>query len=139
MKNVIKKSAPFLLGIAIVGVVAFTANAQDKPKGKPWPADAAAAKVKMPATADAKAGKALWEQHCKKCHGATGKGDGNMAAKLPVSCGDFTSAETAKETDGGLFWKINEGRKESKMPSYKEKLTDSEKWNVVAYMRTFKK
>ena len=134
--NVIKKSAPFLIGIAISGFVVH-ANAQDKPKGKPWPVDAAAAKIKMPATTDAKAGKDLWDQHCKKCHGATGKGDGAMSKKLEIAVGDFTSGELSKKTDGGLFWKIAEGRKP--MPSYKAKLSDSERWNLVAYMRTFKK
>jgi len=76
----------------------------------------------------------LYNQHCKSCHGAKGKGDGTKAEKIDISCGDFTSAETAKKTDGELFWKTTEGRKP--MPSYKEKLSDSERWKVISYIRS---
>ena len=112
-----------------------TAFAQ-KPAGKPWNAPDAAVKVKNTSKGDdaVKEGKDLYNQHCKSCHGAKGKGDGTKAEKIDISCGDFTSAETAKKTDGELFWKTTEGRKP--MPSYKEKLSDSERWKVITYIRS---
>jgi len=112
-----------------------TAFAQ-KPAGKPWNAPESAVKLKNPAKGDdaIKEGKDLYNQHCKSCHGAKGKGDGTKAEKIDISCGDFTSAETAKKTDGELFWKTTEGRKP--MPSYKEKLSDSERWKVISYIRS---
>ena len=79
------------------------ASAQDKPKGKPWPAPETAVKMKNPVKADdasIKEGKELYAQHCKSCHGAKGKGDGTKAEKLDISCGDFTSADLAKASDG---------------------------------------
>lgn len=128
----------------LAGVVLFstcmlfssTAFAQ-KPAGKPWPAPETAVKMKNPVKSDAgslKEGKDLYAQHCKSCHGAKGKGDGSKAEKIDISCGDFGSAESVKKSDGELYWKTTEGRKP--MPSYKEKLSDSERWKVINYMRS---
>lgn len=111
--------------------------AQDKPKGKPWPAPESALKVKNPVKSDdgsVKEGKDLYAQHCKSCHGAKGKGDGPKAEKIDISCGDFSSSEMSKVTDGELFWKTTEGRKP--MPSFKDKLSDGERWAIVNYIRS---
>lgn len=113
---------------------------QEKPKGKPWPAPESAIKMKNPVKADEaslKEGKELYGQHCKSCHGAKGKGDGPKAEKIDISCGDFSSAEFAKTSDGEMYWKTTQGRKP--MPSYKEKLSDNERWTIVNYMRTLAK
>ena len=124
--------------IALVAVC-HSAEAQ-KPKGKPWPAPESAVKLKNPVKADESSvaeGKELYAQHCKSCHGAKGKGDGTKAEKIDISCGDFSAPEMAKVTDGELYWKTTEGRKP--MPSYKEKLSDRERWAIVNYIRTFSK
>jgi mono/diheme cytochrome c family protein len=110
------------------------ASAQ-KPAGKPWPAPEASAKMKSPLkSADMDAGKEIYNQQCKSCHGAKGKGDGTKAEKLDITCGDFTTADFAKEPEGTLYWKTTEGRKP--MPSFKEKLSDQERWQVVAFIRS---
>ena len=113
------------------------ASAQDKPKGKPWPATEAVIKVKNPVKADEasiKEGKDLYSQHCKSCHGTKGKGDGSKAEKIDISCGDFTGPEYAKISDGEAYWKTTEGRKP--MPSFKEKLGNNERWSVINYIRS---
>lgn len=125
---------------ALVATVSTDANAQDKPKGKPWAAPESAVKMKNPVKSDAASiaeGKELYAQHCKSCHGAKGKGDGTKAEKIDISCGDFASDEAVKATDGELYWKTTEGRKP--MPSYKEKLSDNERWAIINYIRTFGK
>jgi mono/diheme cytochrome c family protein len=114
--------------------------AQEKPKGKPWPAPESAAKMKNPVKSDEnslKEGKDIFAQQCKSCHGPKGKGDGPKAEKLDISCGDFTSADVAKQSDGELYWKTTEGRKP--MPSFKEKLSDNERWSVINYVRSLGK
>lgn len=124
---------------AMLVTISNQASAQ-KPKGKPWPAPETAVKMKNPVKADdasVKEGKDLYAQHCKSCHGAKGLGDGTKAEKIDISCGDFSSADFVKATDGELYWKTTEGRKP--MPSFKEKLSDNERWAVVNYMRTFAK
>jgi len=108
---------------------------------KPWPVPDKYSKMANPVKADAAsadAGKAIWAKQCQSCHGKSGKGDGTKAAGLKTPPGDFTQASTQGETDGALFYKTNEGRDD--MPSFKKKLPDEEDiWNVINYVRTFKK
>ena len=42
-----------------------------------------------------------------------------------------------KQSDGELYWKIAEGKKP--MPAGKKLMESTEMWDVVTYMRTFKK
>jgi len=134
MKNMKK----ILFGLAILAAVTFsqTTNAQAKPKGKEWKVPAADASKKSPKV-DAAAGKELWGTNCKSCHGIKGLGDGSKAEKIDISCGDFSSKDVQSSTDGELFFKTTAGRKP--MPSFKEKLSDTERWQLVAFIRTFKK
>ena len=74
---------------------------------------------------------------CKSCHGLKGLGDGPKSESLDIFSGDFSKDEIQSLSDGSLFWKISEGRKP--MPSFKEKLSDTERWQVVTYIRTLKK
>jgi mono/diheme cytochrome c family protein len=126
-------------GVAILAAFMFTqtSNAQAKPKGKEWKVPAADAGKKMPSGINAADGKALWGTNCKSCHGVKGLGDGPKAEKIDISCGDFSSKEFQSKSDGEHFYYTKIGRKP--MPSYKEKLSDTEIWQLVAYMRTMKK
>lgn len=82
-------------------------------------------------------GKALYTTHCKSCHGTKGKGDGPKSAQLDTESGDFNKATFQAQTDGALFYKTSEGRKD--MPSFKKKLPEADDiWAVVNYMRTLK-
>ena len=141
MKNSIKNGTLFLAGIAFVGFM-FTAASMggDKPAGKPWAAPDKDAKMAAPMKADEATlatGKEVWNQHCKSCHGKTGKGDGPKAENIEISCGDFTSADYTKQSDGALYYKTTEGRKP--MPSFKQKLSDTERLAVTLYSKTFAK
>ena len=106
----------------------------------PWPVPDKYKNMANPVKSDATSiatGKELYTQHCKSCHGTKGKGDGPKAAQLDTECGDFTKPATQTQTDGALFYKTTEGRKD--MPSFKKKISDpNDIWAVVNYMRTFK-
>lgn len=106
----------------------------------PWNVPDAAKNKANPVKSDASSvskGKELWATHCKSCHGTKGKGDGPKASQLDTEPGDFTKATFQSQTDGALFYKTSEGRKD--MPSFKKKITDPEDiWAVVNYMRTLK-
>mgnify|MGYP001143816952 CR=1 FL=1 len=81
-------------------------------------------------------GKEIWIKHCQSCHGKSGKGDGSKAAQLKTVPEDMTKAEVQNQSDGSLFYKSSEGRKD--MPSFKKKIPDeNDIWQVVAYLRTF--
>ncbi len=125
-------------GLAILAAFMFTqtSNAQAKPKGKEWKVPAADSGKKMPSGINAADGKGLWGTNCKSCHGVKGQGDGPKAEKIDITCGDFSTKEYQSKSDGDMFYYTKIGRKP--MPSYKEKLSDTEIWQLVAYMRTMK-
>ena len=106
----------------------------------PWPVPDKYKNMANPVKSDATSiatGKELYTQHCKSCHGTKGKGDGPKAAQLDTECGDFTKPATQSQTDGALFYKTSEGRKD--MPSFKKKIADqNDVWAVVNYLRTLK-
>jgi len=83
-----------------------------------------------------KAGKTLYDKNCASCHGKAGLGDGVKARALKTFPGDFSLAEYQDQTDGDHFYKTKTGRGE--MPKYEGKMSDTDIWNVVNYMRTFK-
>jgi mono/diheme cytochrome c family protein/uncharacterized membrane protein len=92
--------------------------------------------------ADAKAGEgavpaagALYRQHCQRCHGADGKGGGEVAG-LPTRP-DFThGAWQEARTDAQLLASILDG-KGSKMPPWREKISEEQARGLVAYLRAF--
>lgn len=111
-----------------------------KSQNDPWPVPDKYKNMANPVKSDAASlatGKTLYTQHCKSCHGTKGKGDGPKAAQLDTESGDFTKADFQAQTDGALFYKTSEGRKD--MPSFKKKVPDANDiWAIVNYMRTFK-
>ena len=133
MKKYISLSFACLFLFALMSFVSKSHN-------DPWPVPDKYKNMPNPVKSDATSlatGKALFNQHCKSCHGTKGKGDGPKAAQLNTECGDFTKPSTQAETDGALFYKTSEGRKD--MPSFKKKIADqNDIWAVVNYIRTLK-
>jgi len=106
---------------------AWTCPAAEKAKKNPQPkSDAVVA-----------AGKKLTvDKACTACHGESGKGDGPGAAALNPKPADWTSPRVQQETDGCLFWKISTGR--GAMPPWAA-LSETERWQLIHYIRTLKK
>ena len=113
---------------------------QDK-KNKPWnvPEKSKAAKNPVKSNDETLAsGKALYNKHCKSCHGPKGLGDGPKSKELETPCGDFSTKEFQSQTDGELFYKTKEGRDD--MPSFKKKISDDDEiWAIVNFVRTLGK
>jgi len=127
-----------MLVLSVICLAFMLVGFISKQTQQPWPVPDKFVKMANPVKADAASiaeGKELYTKHCASCHGKKGKGDGSKAAQLDTECGDFTSADFAKQTDGSLFYKTSEGRKD--MPSYKKKIPEqNEIWSVVNYVRT---
>lgn len=89
----------------------------------------------IPATpASIKKGGDLYAVYCTPCHGASGKGDGLVAAKF-VTPADLTNPDLQKaRTDG--YWQSYLSVGGAVMPSYAESLSAEERWDVVNYVRT---
>jgi len=83
----------------------------------------------------AKEGEGIYNTNCKSCHGDIGKNNSLQSLK-PVPP-DLSSAQSKALLDGELFHILNVGR--GLMPSFKEVLPESDRWKVIAYMRSFDK
>ncbi|MEP7256606.1 MAG: c-type cytochrome [Ferruginibacter sp.] len=133
-----KKNLMMLIaGFFMITLFAFVNKTIDQ---KPWPVPDAAKNRVNPIKSDAASiasGKTLYSTHCKSCHGTKGKGDGPKSAQLDTESGDFTAAAFQAQTDGALFYKTAEGRKD--MPTFKKKIPEADDiWAVVNYIRTLK-
>ena len=84
-----------------------------------------------------KLGKKLYGKMCWSCHGVEGKGDGPAASALHPKPADFRNENIQAQKDGALYWKITTGK--GTMTSYKNSLTDDQRWAIVNYLRTLKK
>lgn len=69
--------------------------------------------------------------NCASCHGKDGK---------PKKAGarDFRRTDQMKlYSDSVWFWRVSEGVKGTKMKPWKSKLSEDDRWKVIAYERTF--
>jgi mono/diheme cytochrome c family protein len=93
---------------------------------------------------DAKAGKAVYDAQCAKCHGETGAGDGAQGQKLKDKPSNWTAGGAGLKgmDDQKIFDSIAKGGKaigkSAAMPAY-PKLSEAEVWNLVAYVKSLVK
>ncbi len=78
----------------------------------------------------------IYADECAQCHGEHGKGDGPEARTHSPLPADLTDAKRmATVTDGEIFYQITEGRRP--MPSFKRRLTQDQRWQLVLFVRSF--
>jgi mono/diheme cytochrome c family protein len=80
-------------------------------------------------------GQVLYDEHCARCHGLTGKGDGPDAARLTVPPANFHEASSRAKTDFELLTSISYGIAFSPMHAWRGKVTDEELLELVRYLR----
>ena len=81
-----------------------------------------------------------WDTLCTKCHGAEGKGDTKIGAKL--GCKDFTDAKVQADLkDDAAFKALKEGliKDDKTLMKPFDTLSDAEIKALVAYVHTLKK
>ncbi len=78
-------------------------------------------------------GQKVYKSLCASCHGDKGAGNPVMLKTLNPPPADLTSLAVQQQTDGEIFWKITEGR--GVMASYKNMLSEEDRWAVVKYIR----
>jgi len=94
---------------------------------------------------DVQAGKRIYERWCASCHGSDGKGDGVAAPFVFPRPRDFTKGifkihstpSGQLPTDQDLHQVIANGMPGSSMPGWKDVLSENERRQVVAYIKTF--
>jgi|SRR5215470_1749756 len=82
------------------------------------------------------AAKPIYTEYCANCHGDSGKGDGSDAMMYDPAPSDLTdAAHMNKLSDGEIYYQITQGRKP--MPSFRNKLTEEQRWQLVILVRSF--
>lgn len=102
------------------------------------PAEYAALKNPIPVSSEAVlAGEQIFRVNCASCHGESGKGDGAASRALNPKPPDLSEVAAAVE-DTYLFWRISEGGEvlKSAMPAWKTILSEEQRWQGVAYIRS---
>ncbi len=132
------KTIKILIGSFAIALIGMSFNYLGG--GSSWVAPKSANSIKNPLKGNAAAttaGKKLFIQMCAICHGNKGKGNGVASASLNPKPANFTSERVQAQTDGALFWKMTNGN--PPMASYKASLKENQRWQLVNYLRTFKK
>ena len=133
-----KKTISTFFLMSIVGIFIFSSFTGHLPGSfqERWKAPAWADTLKNPFSNQpemAEQGKKLYDLYCWNCHGKTGLGDGAAGTDLGVHPANFHDKPVKKQSDGALFWKMATGR--GNMASYKDLLTEEQRWQLVAYIR----
>jgi len=127
-----------IVAVLLTGFIAsaLIAVGEEQSKDK-WAAPAAEARKKNPVAVNDSSvatGQKVYLKRCVQCHGKTGNGDGPDAADLGIHPAKLSNRAIQQQTDGELFWKITVGKKP--MPNYGTRLSATDRWNVVNYLRT---
>lgn len=130
-----------LVAVAALGLT-LSACGEAKPPAPPPPAPPEYADKHMPDgywnnPEIIEQGKAIFtgaeniDVNCASCHGKDGK---------PVKAGarDFRKGDFMKLfSDSQWFWRVSEGVKGTKMKAWKSKLSEDDRWKVIAFEATF--
>ena len=134
----------FVLVIAVLPLLTFaysggSAAAADSMSDK-WvsPAPSTAKKNPITPTQDSiAAGQKIYLKTCAFCHGKNGDADGTAVIELNIHPAKLSDPKLATKSDGSLFRKITTGKKP--MPAYGKRLSETDRWNLVNYIRTLSK
>ncbi len=84
-------------------------------------------------------GAAVYPGRCAACHGAEGRGDGTLAATLPVPPADLTAGHLWMHSDGELFGWLTHGIEAPQgglaMPGFGAVLSEDQRWALIDFIR----
>ena len=131
-----------IVAVAVVVTFAYSirdAAAGDSMSGKWLSPEASALKDNpiAPTQDSIAAGQKIYSKTCFLCHGKNGDADGPAVIELNIHPARLSNPQLDTEPDGSLFWKITTGKKP--MPAYGNRLSETDRWNLVNYIRTIPK
>jgi mono/diheme cytochrome c family protein len=91
-----------------------------------------------PSSASLARGQELYQASgCAECHGVAGRGDGPLGRTLNPRPADFRVHMAAGHTDGELYDWLSNGVAGTAMPPYRDSLSETDRWNLINYIRKF--
>jgi mono/diheme cytochrome c family protein len=135
------------IAVALVAVWSTQGTGQPKPRLvlRPYDVGDVDFGTPVPAGPDAvSAGKTVYGRNCSRCHGTDGKGDGPIAYVMNPAPRDFsrgsykfrTTESGQLPTDQDLYQVVTLGLPGSGMPPWKGKLSQTERWQLVHYLKS---
>ena len=83
------------------------------------------------------AGARVFRDNCASCHGDDADGHGPASRGLTPPPANFRGGPVlAQHSDAYLFYRVTTGKPGTAMPSFHGALGDTEKWQVIAYLRS---
>lgn len=140
-----------LLGASVIFAVAGCGGNASKPaantgaaaKQRPeTPADFKDKKNAFAGKDDAiKAGEGLFKTHCVSCHGAEADGNTDAGKALTPPAGNLRAADLQAMSDGYIYWRVSKGGAGaniagSAMQAFETTLSEDQRWQVIAYLRS---
>ncbi|MDQ3811974.1 MAG: cytochrome c, partial [Chloroflexota bacterium] len=81
-------------------------------------------------------GQRVYTTNCEACHGESGRGDGPAGLRLVPRPADLrVHSQPGVHLDGELYYWISYGFPNSAMPSFKDRLSEEDRWHVINYLR----
>ncbi len=112
-------------------------NLSDNALHEPMPASVNVLKNPLPQGSRlVRSGQILFYNRCVQCHNASGYGYGTVGQYLVPNPPSLAGQDVQHVSDGGMFWGLTMGI--GKMPGFRHWLTPSERWALVAYVRSLK-
>jgi mono/diheme cytochrome c family protein len=134
-QNLAARKALFAALLAVISGAILYAMIENRP----WTVPEQAKQVKNPlepSDTTIKAIRLIYLDKCASCHGDSGRGDGHDASLYDPAPSNFTDAKRLHDlTDGELFYKMTVGHKP--MPSFKKRLSEEQRWQMVLLIRSF--
>lgn len=122
--------------LVLIGVIVAYWLTQEN---KPWviPQEYKSLKNPLPASSsNLNSARDIYSEECVQCHGERGQGDGPQARSHYPLPADLTDPKLLRNvTDGEIFYQISQGRRP--MPSFKNRLTQDQRWQLVLLVRSF--
>jgi mono/diheme cytochrome c family protein len=84
-----------------------------------------------------KRGQERFNIYCAPCHGQDGSGNGSVTSRGWFKPANFSNERVVAYADGRIFDIMTNGY--NTMPSYKEQLSETDRWAIVAYIRALQK
>lgn len=87
-------------------------------------------------SAEANAGRGIFQQNCATCHGTHGLGNGPNARAIAKKPANFSRSFYKDYDDVTWYWRVSEGVPGTRMPQWGRQLTQKQIWYLVAFLKT---